>query len=258
MVVRKIECSKCNTVYKIDASKLPDKVVRSKCKKCGNVIVIKKQTPLKNTPLESTVEQETKKESIDADKDKSENPVSLFKEKFLKTIAPARDKVQGFFMDDNDDIDGLNKIAYTSLKVFSAWMFGKIVAAILGIFLPAVMSGMIGISVFVLLLNWKTLVELTDPSELFNILLKEKWAQFTVPFVLANLYAFLSETYDVQLLPLVFAIALVVSFAVLPFFINYKLAVSSGRNVPLTMLLTVIFSWLTTLYLSFITDETET
>lgn len=263
MVVRRIECSSCNTVYKVDGSKIPDKVVRTKCKKCGSDILInehiasenKKQTVVKKPPVGFTAEQQIKNESTGADK--RENPVPLINGELLEKLAAARDKVQGFFKDDDDEIEGLGKVVYISLQVFGAWVLGKIVAFILGIFLPAVVSGMIGISVFVLLLNWRTLVELNDPSELVNVLLKEKWAQFTVPLVLANLYAIFSEIYDVQLLPLVFAVLLIVAFAVLPFYVNYKLAVSSGKSVPLTMLLTLFFSWVVTLFLSVMAEESS-
>ncbi|MEN8188756.1 MAG: zinc-ribbon domain-containing protein [Thermodesulfobacteriota bacterium] len=40
MSVREIKCTSCEAVYRIDASKIPDKLVRTKCKKCGSVIVI--------------------------------------------------------------------------------------------------------------------------------------------------------------------------------------------------------------------------
>ena len=48
-----------------------------------------------------------------------------------------------------------------------------------------------------------------------------------------------------------FFIIFLMLFAALPFIINFKLAKSRGKSVPLMMLLTLIFSWIVTLILAF-------
>ncbi|MBC7197162.1 MAG: hypothetical protein H5U39_07930 [Deferribacterales bacterium] len=54
-------------------------------------------------------------------------------------------------------------------------------------------------------------------------------------------------------------IELIILFAVIiaPFIINANLAKSRGKSVALTLLLTLIFSWIVTLILAFLPKVTE-
>lgn len=48
-----IECSGCHKIYQIDDSKIPKRIVRSKCKKCGTIISID-NTPQKTQQIKPT------------------------------------------------------------------------------------------------------------------------------------------------------------------------------------------------------------
>ena len=52
----KIECPKCKAAYKVDDTKLPDKGVLVKCKKCQNQFFVKKETTLIVDPIEEVDE----------------------------------------------------------------------------------------------------------------------------------------------------------------------------------------------------------
>lgn len=261
MALRKITCSTCDTVYRIDESRIPNKrVVRSKCKKCNSVIVINQQTaePINNSPSNNDAAKvmppkppkpvKTPKPSA-ATTDKG-------KQKLPKPLAEFKRTIWGYLYS-IDAIEGWEKFVYIILKALGVLLVCKFIIFIMALFLPAMISNMIGLSLFVLILNWRTISHLDSLSTWQSLLIKKNLLQLTLPLILVNLYAFLSQGYGLDILPLLFGILSIAAFILLPFYVNYHLAIEHEQNVPKIILLTVIGSWFVTFYLTVVLEEDD-
>jgi len=80
----RVKCSKCGCVYKIDASKIPDKGAHAKCKKCQNRIFINKHAEnLKNksvpaphgSPINTSNRNNTKQPGSEKNTERTRNVV---------------------------------------------------------------------------------------------------------------------------------------------------------------------------------------
>jgi len=248
MSIRKIECSGCNTVYKVDESKIPNKVVRSKCKKCGNVIVInenhnihsKKQTTDDNSSVEQKLNKEINKQSITVENDTDGNKEEILLPEGIKNF---RDKVQSYFKNADGELSGYKKIIYTTIKVIAVY----VLSVLTGQLFPKPFSAIIACNLFICLLNWKTLLKLSKYPNKLNLLFKDSWKKFTLPLILWNIVV----AFKYPELGIFFAPVILVFLIALPFYINYKLAISRGKSIPLMMFLTLIFSYIITLVLAF-------
>lgn len=255
MALRKIICSTCGSVYRIDESRIPNKpVVRSKCKKCDSVIVINQQaaetinnSPANNDAANGRPAKPPKPSASTADEGKQELP---------KSLAELKSTIWGYLYS-IDAIEGWEKFVYIILKALGVLLVCKLIIFIMVLFLPAMVSNMIGLSLFVLILNWRTISHLDSLSAWKSLLIKKNLVQLTLPLILVNLYAVLAQAYGRDILPLLFGILSIAAFILLPFYVNYHLAIEHEQNVPKIILLTVIGSWFVTFYLTFMLEEDD-
>ncbi|MFV0269905.1 MAG: hypothetical protein ACK5HT_22530, partial [Draconibacterium sp.] len=163
-------------------------MVRSKCKKCGGIIVINPELekPSENTPDPGNTP-ETEKLKEEREKETVENNTET---KIPEKIAIVRNKIQKYFKNEAGKIRGFKKLVYVFLKVFCAYIIGASVGQIFGLVIPFPWTSFIAIYIIILLLNWKNILSLVRSTVKPVVLFKDKWKSFSLPLILTTIVMF--------------------------------------------------------------------